>query len=132
MLTIFSGMNAGLLASLDPHTLASIINVSSGMSWNSLHMNPVPGVNPKSSASNNFEPGFPTELALGVMRQATGLMESVGAKGILNGKVVGLFETAVEDERCKGRECRSVWRLFSEDGGRGLGPLVDGGGEGRG
>ena len=30
------------------------------------------------------------------------------------------FGKAVESERCAGKDCRSVYRLFSEDEGRGL------------
>ena len=59
-----------------------VINVSSGQCWNSLHMNPVAGVQPNSSASKGFKPGFTVELAQGVTRQMTKLMESVGAKSV--------------------------------------------------
>lgn len=118
------GMNTGIRYGLDPNTLGRIINVSSGMSWNSLHMNPVKGVVEGSSSNKDFAPGFPTELARGVMGQGRELMRIVGAKSILGGKVEGLFEKAVGDERCKGRECRSVWRLW-EGEGEGLGGLVD-------
>ena len=60
-------MSAGTKYGLDPKTLSDVINKSSGMNWNSLNHNPVKGVNPKASSSNDFKPGFTTELAAGVI-----------------------------------------------------------------
>lgn len=59
-----------------------VINASSGQCWNSLHMNPVKGVQPNSSSSRDFKGGFKVELAQGVTRQMTKLMEEVGAKSV--------------------------------------------------
>ena len=118
------GMHTGALFGLDPQTLGRIINVSSGMSWNSLNMNPVKGVVEGSSANRDFQGGFPTELARGVVGKARGLMKSVGANTVLAGKVEGVWERGVGDERCAGMEGRSVWRLWEGDGS-GLGELKE-------
>lgn len=98
-----------------------MINVSSGQCWNSLHMNPVAGVQPNSSASKGFKPGFTVELAQGVTRQMTKLMESVGAKSVFGPIMDGIWERASRNELCKGMESRSIWRLFVEDDGKVLG-----------
>lgn len=90
------------------------------MNWNSLHHNPVKGVNPASSSSHDFKPGFTTELAAGVIDDAVALMRQVGAKSVLGATVQGVFKRALENDKCRGMEARSVWRMFVEDDGRDL------------
>ncbi|KIW66018.1 hypothetical protein PV04_08226 [Phialophora macrospora] len=111
-------MNAGLLYGLDPKILSNVINASSGMNWNSLHHNPVKGVNPAASSARDFKGGFTTELAGGVIDDAVSLMDSVGAETVLAERVKKVFDEARKNDKCKGMEARSVWRLFAEDGGR--------------
>ena len=100
-----------------------VINVSSGQCWNSIHMNPVKGVVPTSSASKNFKPGFKVELAQGVTRQMTKLMEEVGAKSVFGPVMDDIWARAVETPLCKEQESRSIWRLFAEEGGSLLGKV---------
>jgi 3-hydroxyisobutyrate/3-hydroxypropionate dehydrogenase len=113
-------MNAGVKYGLDPKTLSDVINKSSGMNWNSLNHNPVNGVNPKASSSNDFKPGFTTELAAGVITDACDLMNEAGAKTVLAPTVRAVFDRALQDRMCKGMEARSVWRLFGEEDGDAL------------
>lgn len=108
-------MNTGIRYGLDPIVLGNVINASSGMSWNSLNQNPVKGVNSKSSASRDFEGGFPTELCLGVIKMAIQLAKQVDAKMIAGPVLLKLFEEAVNDPKCQGKECRSIYRLIAED-----------------
>lgn len=108
-------MNTGLLYGLDPKTLSNVINASSGMNWNSIHHNPVKGVNPKASSANDFKGGFTTELAGGVIDDAVALMEEVGAKTVLADATQEVFVRARQDQRCRGQEARSVWRLFHHE-----------------
>ncbi|OQU95877.1 NAD binding domain-containing protein [Cladophialophora immunda] len=144
-IALCEGMNTGIRYGLDPKVLAGkysiasifaaldgtpaqilpllgdVINVSSGMSWNSLHMNPVKGVQPGSSASRDFKGGFPTELAKGVMDMTVQLMDDVGAKHVMADVVSDIYARAVKHPKCAGRECRSIYRLISENDGRDLG-----------
>ena len=113
-------MSTGVRYGLDPKTLSDVLNASSGMNWNSLHHNPVKGVNDKASSSNDFKPGFTTELAGGVIDDAVELMEMVGARTVLARPTKEVFDRARASERCRGLEARSVWRLFVEDGGKGV------------
>ena len=94
-------MNTGIRYGLDPKILASrfavvariltdivvdVINVSSGMSWNSIHMNPVAGAippTPYNRANYDFKGGFPIELCKGVNDIAVSLHKQVGAKSVL-------------------------------------------------
>lgn len=132
-------MNTGVKFGLDPKVLngksalhvqgrcslltrrTDVINASSGQCWNSLHMNPVKGVLPNSSASRDFKGGFKTELAQGVTRQMTKLMEEVGAKSVLGPVMDDVWARAVESDLCKDQESRSIWRLFTEEDGKLLG-----------
>jgi 3-hydroxyisobutyrate dehydrogenase len=132
-------MNIGNLYGLDPKILAGksahimvsenelvtdmckgVINVSSGMNWNSLNHNPVKGVMASSSASRDFEGGFSTELCSGVIDSAVALSKEVGAVTVLADTVKNTFERAKQSPLCRGKECRSVYRLFAEDGGKTL------------
>lgn len=132
-------MNTGVKFGLDPKVLngksalqvqgrcslltrrTDVINASSGQCWNSLHMNPVKGVLPNSSASRDFKGGFKTELAQGVTRQMTKLMEEVGAKSVFGPVMDDVWARAVESDLCKDQESRSIWRLFTEEDGKLLG-----------
>ena len=84
-------------------------------------MNPVKGVIENSSASRDFKGGFKVELAQGVTRQMTKLMEEVGAKSVFGPVMDDIWNRATETDLCKGQESRSIWRLFSEEDGRLLG-----------
>lgn len=91
------------------------------MSWNSLNMNPIKGVQPNSSASKDFEGGFKTELAKGVIDMAVELMDDLGAKHVMGNVVKDIYARAVEHPKCADKECRSVFRLIAEDDGKDLG-----------
>lgn len=113
-------MNTGIRYGLDPATLGAVINASSGMNWNSLHQNPVKGVNPAASSARDFKGGFTTELAGGVIDDAVSLMEQVGAPTVLAKPTKTVFSKARQSPKCKGMEARSVWKLFAEDEGKDL------------
>jgi 3-hydroxyisobutyrate dehydrogenase len=55
-------MNLAIRLGLDPKVFNEIINVSTGRSWSSEVNNPVPGLNPGTPPSNNYEGGFSTAL----------------------------------------------------------------------
>ena len=108
-------MNMGVRYGLDPKILGNVINDSSGMSWNSLNQNPVKGVISKSSASRDFEGGASTELCQGIIGSVLETAERVKAKLLVGPLLREIFEEAVNDPRCKGKEYRSIYRLISED-----------------
>lgn len=117
MVGVCEAMNMGLRAGLDPVKLSKVINVSTGACYNSAEQNPVKGVSPISSAHRDFNGGFTTEMCKGVLDMAVELGEQVGAKSILADLLVDFYGRAVEDDKCKGKDFRSIWRLFSEDDG---------------
>jgi 3-hydroxyisobutyrate dehydrogenase-like beta-hydroxyacid dehydrogenase len=106
--------NIGLRYGLDPKTLASVINVSTGMNYNSSFQNPVKGVTPISAAARDFEGGFSIELCTGVVEMATDLGRQVGAKSVLSEIVVSSLNEARQDPRCKGKDCRSFYRWLAD------------------
>jgi 3-hydroxyisobutyrate dehydrogenase-like beta-hydroxyacid dehydrogenase len=106
--------NIGRLYGLDPKTLASVINVSTGMNYNSSFQNPVKGVTPTSAAAKDFEGGFSIELCTGVVEMATDLSRQVGAKSLLGDIVVKSLNEARQDPRCKGKDCRSFYRWLAD------------------
>ena len=108
-------MNIGVRYGLDPKVLGNVINDSSGMSWNSIHQNPVKGVVLQSSASRDFEGGATTELCQGIIGSVLQLADSVKAKLVVGPLLREIFEQAVVDPRCKGKEYRSMYRLIAEE-----------------
>lgn len=120
ILGVSEAMNIGVRYGLDPKVLAAVINVSSGKCYNSLDQNPVKGVTPTSAAAKDFEGGFSLELCKGVVDMAMDLGRQVGAKSVLGDTLDRVYSIALKHPRTKGKDCRSVYRLFAEDEGRAL------------
>lgn len=106
--------NIGQRYGLDPKTLASVINVSTGMNYNSSFQNPVKGVTPTSAAAKDFEGGFSIELCTGVVEMAADLGRQVGARSLFSDIVVNSLNEARQDPRCKGKDCRSFYRWLAD------------------
>ena len=105
--------NMGRLYGLDPKILANVINVSTGMNYNSSFQNPVKGVSPTASAAKDYEGGFSIEMCTGVVEMAVDLGKQVGARSLLNETVVNALKEAGQDERCKGKDFRSLYRWLA-------------------
>jgi 3-hydroxyisobutyrate dehydrogenase-like beta-hydroxyacid dehydrogenase len=120
ILGVSEAMNMGTRYGLDPNVLAGVINVSSGKCYNSLDQNPVKGVTPTAASAKDYEGGFSTELCKGVIDMAVDLGKEVGARSVLSEVVQSTFQKAVASERCSGKDCRSVYRLFAENDGSAL------------
>ena len=120
ILGVSEAMNMGVRYGLDPKILAGVINVSSGKCYNSLDQNPVKGVTPTAASAKDFEGGFSMELCMGVIDMAVGLGQVVGAKSVLADIVQDTFGRGLKDDRTRGKDCRSIYRLFAEDDGHAL------------
>lgn len=114
MLGTAEAMNLGIRYGLDPKVLAGVINSSTRRSYNSMEQNPVKGISPNSSSERNFENGFSIELCKGVLHKAIDLGESVGAKLPLSKGLIDTYEAASMDDRCKGKDCRSVYKFVAD------------------
>ena len=106
--------NMGRLYGLDPKILANVINVSTGMNYNSSFQNPVKGVSSTAAAAKDFEGGFSMELAIGVVEMAVELGKQIGAKSLLNDTVLDGLKEACKDDRCKGKDFRSFYRWLAD------------------
>ncbi|UNI23000.1 3-hydroxyisobutyrate dehydrogenase [Purpureocillium takamizusanense] len=120
MLGTCEAMTLGLRSGLDPKTLAEVIKVSTGACYNCGDQNPVRGVSSLASASRDFEAGFTTEMAKGVLDMALSHGDAVGAKSVLGGVVSEFYERAARHPQCKGKDFRSIFKLFSEDDAKDL------------
>ncbi|KAL3958250.1 hypothetical protein ACCO45_006412 [Purpureocillium lilacinum] len=106
MLGTCEAMTLGLRSGLDPTTLAEVIK-----------QNPVRGVSSLASASRDFEGGFTTEMAKGVLDMALSHGDKVGAKLVLGSVVSEFYERAAGHPKCRGKDFRSIFKLFSENEG---------------
>ncbi|RSL57607.1 hypothetical protein CEP54_008220 [Fusarium duplospermum] len=120
MIGVCEGMNMGRLYGLDPVLLAAVINSSTGMSRNIREQNPVKGVSSVASSATDFEGGFSTELCHGVLQMSIELSEQLGAKSMMAPVVRSMYDCAVQNDKCRGKDYRSIYRLFSEDQGQEL------------
>jgi 3-hydroxyisobutyrate dehydrogenase-like beta-hydroxyacid dehydrogenase len=114
MLGTAEAMNLGMRVGLDPKTLAGVINASTGRSYNSIEQNPVKGISPNSSANRDFEGGFDIALCAGVLRMAIDLGKSTNTNLPLSDGLLKTYEAANEDSRCKGKDCRSVYKYVAD------------------
>lgn len=114
MLGTAEAMNLGIRYGLDPKVLASVINVSTGRSYNSIDQNPVKGISANSSANRDFEGGFSIELCKGVLHMAIDLGKEVGANLPLSQGLIDTYEAASMDKRCAGKDCRSVYKYVAD------------------
>lgn len=114
MIAVCEGMQLGRLYGLDLKTLAGVINTSTGMSRNSREQNPVKGISSESSAANDFEGGFSTELCQGVVMMSLQLSKQLKAKSVLGEAVGNFYSDAIQSELCQGLDFRSIYRLFQD------------------
>ncbi|KAJ9643671.1 hypothetical protein H2204_001816 [Knufia peltigerae] len=119
------GINIGVRYGLDPKLLTDVINAGSGMCWNSLYMCPIKGIQPTSSATKDFlsgpdgGPGF--DLATEATDMTVELMHQVNAKSVMAPVMRNIWKRAQASPLCQGKEYRSLYLLFSEEDGRGIG-----------
>lgn len=62
MLGVSEAMNLGIKLGMDPKTLMSILNTSTGRCWSSEMYNPVPGMVPNCPSSHGYKGGFGVSL----------------------------------------------------------------------
>ncbi|CAK7274681.1 hypothetical protein SEPCBS57363_006287 [Sporothrix epigloea] len=105
-------MNLGMRWGLDPAVLANVINVSTGKCWPSEINNPVPGVIPAAPANRDYAGGFGIALMRKDLKLAIEAAKEAGAKLVLAESAKNLYETASQDEACKGRDFSVVYRYL--------------------
>ncbi|KAH8689055.1 3-hydroxyisobutyrate dehydrogenase, variant [Talaromyces proteolyticus] len=114
MVSTAEAMNLGMKYGLDPHVLAGVINTSTGMSYNSKEQNPVKGVSSNSSANRDFAPGFTIELCKGVLEMVAQLGSELEANMPLCQALLDTIDAASKDDRCRGKDCRVVYKYIAD------------------
>ena len=77
---------------LDPSALSEILKSSSGDNWSLQVYNPYPGVMPDKPASNDFQPGFLTDLMVKDLRLAMQVADTAGLPIAMGSLAKNLYE----------------------------------------
>ncbi|KAK7045562.1 hypothetical protein VNI00_007394 [Paramarasmius palmivorus] len=112
MITIATSeaMNLGMRLGIDPKVLSNCFKTSSSSNWVNNTINPVPGVCPDAVTSKDYEGGFKVQLMKKDVTLAVHAANRVGAKLVLADAGLNAYSEASEDPRCKGRDCRVMYR----------------------
>ena len=105
-------MNMGMKWGLDAKVLGNLINTSTGKCWPSEINNPVKGVVEGSPASRDYSGGFGISLMKKDLNLAIEAAAEAGVRLELGDKAREVYETAAEQEDCKGRDFSVVYRYL--------------------
>merc|ERR1711964_283254 len=105
-------MNLGIKWGLDPKVLANLINVSTGKCWPSEINNPVKGVLDSAPSSRDYKGGFGISLIRKDLNLAIIAAAEAGAKLELGERAKEVYESAEQQEDCKGRDFSVVYRYI--------------------
>lgn len=111
-------MSMGIQFGLDAKALAGMMNTSTGKSWPSEVNNPVPGVIETSPASRGYEGGFGISLMAKDLRLALDSVKEFGVRNGLGERALEMYRSAMEDERCRGKDFSSIYRWLEGPEGR--------------
>lgn len=103
-------INIGIRGGLDARKLNEVINSSSGMNFNSITNNPVPGLTPGNAASKGYVGGFSIELCLGVLELAVKAAEDISAKTVLGGPMLNAYREVEKDAKYKGKDSKVIYK----------------------
>ncbi|KAJ6258982.1 hypothetical protein Dda_5877 [Drechslerella dactyloides] len=94
-------MNFGIKLGLEPKTLASLINCSTGRCWPSEVNNPVPGVVETAPSSRGYQGGFGVSLMAKDLKLAIAAAELADAKLVLADSARKVYDEAEIDYRAE-------------------------------
>lgn len=77
-------LNIGVKLGLDLKRLTDVINASSGQTWITSNINPVPGGQDNLPSSRNYEGGFRIELCTKVLEMGSELAKQANARTVLD------------------------------------------------
>lgn len=109
-IAVAEAMNLGVRWGLDPKTLASMINSSTGRCWPSETNNPVPGVVEKAPASRGYEGGFGTSLMRKDLKLAIAAALESGTPLELAATARGLYDAV--DDAYPGKDFSVVYKYL--------------------
>lgn len=94
MAGVSEAMALGVALGIDPQTLGSVMNTSTGRCWSSDTYNPYPGVIDTSPASRGYAGGFGTDLMLKDLGLATDAARSVAQPFFMGDMAQKLYQTS--------------------------------------
>ncbi|BEI88137.1 uncharacterized protein CcaverHIS019_0108550 [Cutaneotrichosporon cavernicola] len=106
------GFNLAMKLGLDPRTFHKVLNVSTGGSWVNAHCNPVPGIDPKSPASNDYAGGFKVQFMRKDYNLAIEAAKMADANLYLGPAGLDVYTGAAADPACVDRDSRVVYRYI--------------------
>ncbi|GMK54797.1 hypothetical protein CspeluHIS016_0113830 [Cutaneotrichosporon spelunceum] len=109
------GFNLAMRLGLDPRTFHNVLKVSTGGSWVNANCNPVPGVDPRAPASNDYAGGFKVQLMRKDYSLAMETAKAAGANLYLGRAGLDVYEGAAADPACVDRDSRVVYRYIGGD-----------------
>lgn len=108
-------MNIGIKSGMDPTVLSKIFAASTGQSTINDKWNPVPGVCPNAPSSKGYQGGFKVQLMKKDFNLAVETAARVGAHLFLGSAGLAVYQGASEDEKCRDRDSRVVFRYIGGD-----------------
>ncbi|RAL64009.1 hypothetical protein DID88_003197 [Monilinia fructigena] len=105
-------MNLGIMWGLDPQVLGNLINSSTGKCWPSEINNPVKGVVSGAPAERDFNGGFGISLMKKDLGLALKAAAEVHAKLELGNRAREVYETAEQQDNCKGKDFSVVYKYI--------------------
>jgi 3-hydroxyisobutyrate dehydrogenase-like beta-hydroxyacid dehydrogenase len=103
-------MHMGIAWGLDPHALASLVNISTGKCWPSEVNNPVPGVIKSAPASRDYEGGFGVSLMNKDLKLALKACDDVGLNTALGQKAQEVYDKVESNPALKTKDFSVVYR----------------------
>ncbi|KAH8602075.1 3-hydroxyisobutyrate dehydrogenase-like protein [Bisporella sp. PMI_857] len=105
-------MNLGIRGGLEPKVLGNLINISTGRCWPSEINNPVKGVVEGAPASRDYNGGFGISLMRKDLNLAIQAAGEAGARLELGDRAREVYESAEQQEDCKGKDFSVVFRYL--------------------
>ncbi|KAJ5914887.1 hypothetical protein N7504_003770 [Penicillium tannophilum] len=105
-------MDMGMRSGIDPRTLAKVYAAGTAQNTVCDRFCPVPGVYPEAPSSNGYRDGFKIQLMRKDFSLAVEMARRAGARNVLGGAGLTIYEGASEDVRCKDLDSRVVFRYL--------------------
>ena len=100
LLATAEALAIGIKSGIDPHLLYQVIKNSTGQSWMCDHVHPVPGIVPHVPSSNDYKPGFKTQMMIKDLGLGIEAGKEVGIRPLMAEAAMEVWESASNDPQC--------------------------------
>ncbi|KAF2857317.1 3-hydroxyisobutyrate dehydrogenase-like protein [Piedraia hortae CBS 480.64] len=105
-------LNLGVRWGLDAKKLSEMINTATGKCWPSDVNNPVPSVDPRAPASQDYRGGFGTKLMLKDLTLALKAAEEANVAPLLGGHAKDIYTAVEATDGCQNRDFSVVYKYL--------------------